>query len=185
MPNEMDSPGSEKQVVIGVITRARGIRGEVNVKPLTDFPGRFNDLDHITLEMTDGSVGEYKLERSRFVNGTVIIKISGVDDRNVAESLKGSYLCVPLTETVPLEEDTYYIFDLEGMDVCDLEGNRIGNILRVEQYPANDVLVIDTTASEIMIPAVKHYVLDVDKAGNRIVVDLPDDLVASSAEVRK
>ena len=172
--NEMNAPLSDELIAIGVIARARGIRGEVKVKPLTDFPDRFNGLERILLEMPDGSVESRELELSKFAGGNVILKMTGVDDRNAAEKLKGSYVCVTQAETVPLEEDTFYIFDIEGMDVFDLSENRVGSIARVEQFPANDVIVVGATAGEIMIPAVKRYVIDVDKDRNRIIVDLTD-----------
>ena len=183
--NDMNPPRSDDLVAIGVITRARGIRGEVKVKPLTDFPDRFNTIDHVTLEMPDGSVSSHEVDFSRLVSGSVIMKITGYDDRNAAELLKGSYISVTLAETVPLDQDTYYVFDIEGMDVFDHSANRVGKIVRVEQYPANDIIVVSTEYGEIMIPAVKRYVTDVDKDTNRIIVNLPDNWPTFPGEVKK
>ncbi len=163
-------------IVIGRIAKARGIRGDVHVAPLTDFPERFNDLDRVWLEMPDGSVVQRTVSHSSHNGSTTVLKLDGIDDRTEAETLRGAYISVDSTDLVELETDTYFVFDLEGLDVVGADGVNIGRVERVEQYPANDVLVVGTKDGQVMVPAVKNFVIDIDTVKRRITVDLPDGL---------
>ena len=63
---------------------------------------------------------------------------------------------------------------MEGLDVFDLDDKKIGFVKRVEEYPANNVIVIEKETEEIMIPAIKEFVIEVDLKANKIIVNLPE-----------
>jgi len=87
--------------------------------------------------------------------------------------LRGAYVCVTLGRVAPLDSNSYYIFDLEGMDVFDSSNNNIGIVKRVEQYTANDVIVVESETEEVLIPAVKEFVVGIDIEAKKLKVNLP------------
>jgi 16S rRNA processing protein RimM len=148
-------------VVIGLISRPRGVRGEMTLRPITNMPERFKGLDR-ALVRRNGEVREVTVESVREGGKDLILKFRGVDDRNGAEALKGAELGVRREDVWPVPEDTYYHFDLEGCRVVGEAGVEIGIIKDVLNMPANDVLVVVSGTREILIPAVKGVVKQVD-----------------------
>lgn len=171
------SSHSRAMVAIGKITKPHGIRGEINIHYLTDFPERFYDLDSLTIEKPDGSIALFGVERIKLEHETAKVKLRGVDDRNAAELLRGSYISVSADETVELDSDQFYIYDLIGLQVFDTNDILIGTIKDIEQYPANDVLVVATSDGPVMIPAVKAFMTQIDVEAGRMTVTLPDGLL--------
>jgi len=165
-------------VAIALVTAPQGIRGEVRVKPLTDFPERLGTTARVTAQIR-GERRSFEVERARpHGRGMYVLKLRGIDDRSSAESLRGAVLEVPRDKAVPLPDDTYYVFDLIGSAVYDLDGNKLGEIADVIGAAANDVYVVKADdGAEILIPAVKHVVRLVDVASRRVVVDPPPGLL--------
>lgn len=165
-------------IAIAVVTSPHGIRGEVRVRPLTDFPERLKRTASVTLEI-DGERRRYELERARpHGRGAYLVKLRGVDDRNAAEALRGVRLEVGEDEVVPLPEGTYYIFELVGSTVYDAGGARLGELVDVIKGGANDVYVVRLgDGTEALIPAVKQVVKTVDVRSRTVVVDPPPGLL--------
>lgn len=160
-----------------MIVGAHGVRGEVRVKPLTDFPDRFMSTKRLYIPAGEGRKA-YAVERVRPHGGLFIIKLADVSDRNAAEGLRGSLMQVPREEAVPLPEGTYYVFDLVGCDVVTPEGRRLGQIVDVFPTGANDVYHVRSDAGkELLLPAVKEVVLRVDVDEGIVVVDPPAGIV--------
>ena len=130
-------------IAIGRVIKAQGLHGEVKVEQLSNISDRFEFLREATLELKNGELIQYDVEHSRISGIFVILKLKGVDNRDEAEKLKGAYISVTLDKVAPLDRNSYYIFDLEGLDVYDSRDNKIGFVKSIEQYPANDVLVIE------------------------------------------
>lgn len=163
---------------IAVVGAPHGVRGEVRVKPLTDFPDRLERTSSVTVEI-DGERKRYKVERARpHGRGTYLIKLQGVDDRTAAEALRGVRLEVAQDELVPLPEGTYYIFELVGSTVYDAEGNRLGELIDVITGAGNDVYAVRCDdGTEALFPAVKHVIKRVDVTSRTVVVDPPPGLL--------
>ncbi len=179
-----ERPGPEDLVAIGRIGRPHGVRGWVGVIPLTDFPERFKSLDRINIEREGEPGFWYDVDEAAFKEGMVRLKISGVNDRDAAFALKGAYVSVMRRDTVPLEPDEHYAFDLEGLSVEYPDGTSIGRVLRIERYPANDVLVVETPNGDVMVPALKSIVRSVEPERGRIVADLPEGLPIVGRDTR-
>ena len=167
---------SDKLVSVGQVIKARGLRGELKVESLSDFSERFGHLNTVKLELKNGEVKSFEVERARIRDHILLIKLKGIDSRDAADALRGAYLSVTMNEIYPLDENSFYVFELEGMEICNSDGRRIGNVIRVERYPANDVLVVETETKDIMIPAVREFVREIDVNERRIIVDLPEEL---------
>ena len=158
------------RIRVGFVRRAVGLRGEVSVEPLTDDPARLRD----GLEVHAGR-SVRTIEHVRRTPRDVAVKFAGVDDRDGAELLRGTYLEVDAAAVAPLPEDRYYHWQIVGLEVVRPSGESVGTVVDVQEYPANDVWVVDRGDGELLVPALKDVVLEVDLAGGRVVVDLPPE----------
>ena len=157
-------------LLIGEITRPQGVRGEMRVRPYTDDPMRFEDLDEVYVKRGD----KYEARGITFVrlnsDDVVIIRMDGVSDANAVEALRGEKLYVDREHAVELPEDADFIVDLIGCRVTDDEGNDYGKITDVMQPGGNDVYVISGKRGEVLVPALKSVVIRVDtKAGEMLL----------------
>lgn len=157
-------------VAVGKITTAHGIKGEVKVASLSDNPNRFKKGSQ--MQVADG--GEVlTVAAVRFQNEVMIIKFREINDRNQAELLRGKILEVNEEEVAPLEDDSYYIFQLEGLTVVDEEGVELGELLEVIPGSANDVFrVRRKEGGFVLLPALKSLVKKVDLEQKTMTVKL-------------
>lgn len=160
---------------IGKILKPQGHRGAVRVLPLTDNPGRFRDMSRVRVNVADSRV-DLHMEEIHSHKEYVIIKFKEITDMNMAEKLAGGYLEVLREELLPLPSDSYYIFDVIGLSVLDASGLSLGKVTDVIQTGANDVYVVETGGKPLLIPALKKVVREIDLAGRRMVVELPEGL---------
>jgi 16S rRNA processing protein RimM len=161
-----------KLIRIGYIRRAVGLAGEVEVEPLTDDPARF----HSGLSVRAG-IAVRRVEKVRGGKSTVVLKFAGVDDRNLAEQLRGEYLEVDASQAQALPEGSYYHWQLVGLGVFDPDGHRLGELTDVLAYPANDIYVVSDGSDELLVPALAQVVVSVDLEAERMVVVLPAEEV--------
>ena len=161
----------ESPVVVGRIVTAHGVRGEVKVEPLSDFPERFARGSRLWLDGIERAVQSGRWQRSQ-----VILKLSGVDSRNEAEALRGKELTVPDIAELPAGEEVYYLHDIVGLRVETPGGETLGEVYDVLSTGSNDVYVVRGDRGELLLPALDDVVLEVDVPGGRIVVDVPEGI---------
>ncbi len=167
----------EELLQVGVITQTHGIRGEVKVFPTTDDAARFRDLKHVLLD-TGKETLPLEIENVKFFKQFVILKFKGFDNINDVEGYKRCPLLIERSEAVPLEEDEYFITDMIGMQVSTDSGEDFGVLKDVLTTGANDVYVIDRPSEgEVLIPAIKECILDVDIPGRKMTVHVMKGLV--------
>ncbi len=157
---------------IGYVRRAVGLAGEVEVEPLTDDPARFRS----GLSVRAGSIVR-RVEKVRGGSSTVVLKFVGVDDRNLADRLRGQYLEVEASEANSLPQGSYYHWQLVGLTVFDPAGRRLGELTDVLNYPANDIYVVSDGSEEVLVAALSEVVSSIDLTRGRMVVDLPEEEV--------
>jgi len=147
---------------VGVITSTHGVKGEVKVFPTTDDPMRFKKIKKVIMD--DGKEKkELEIQQARFFKNMVILKFKEFNNINEVEKYKKAELWVTRDKAIPLQKDEYYIADLIGMSVVSDEDEDLGLVDDVMTTAANDVYVIKTqTGEEILLPAIKSCVLDVD-----------------------
>lgn len=164
---------SEKRdVVIGKIVAPFGLKGEVKVVPFTDFPERFKERGEVYVG-SEAAGRMRPIESARSHKGSILIKFEGIDDITAAENLRGAEIRIRECDLVPLEEGSYYIHDLIGLDVLTTEGEDLGKVTEVLTGPAQDVYVTERA----MIPAVKEFVVSIDLQKRQIVVNPMEGLV--------
>ena len=169
-------------VAVAEVLCPQGNRGEVKVLPLTGRPERFAALSTVTA-WRDGRERVLTLTGWRPWRQFVILgfaELTGIDD---AESLRGALICVQAAERAPLPPGEYYHDDLIGLAVATERGRPLGRVTSIVATGANDVLVArDETGREILIPAVKAVVVQVDLAAGTIIIrELPGLLPDSPA----
>ena len=166
----------EQFLQVGVISSTHGIRGEVKVFPTTDDAARFKKLKKVLLD-TGKEQLELEVQSVKFFKQFVIVKFKGIDNINDIEIYKGKSLLVPREDAVALGKDEYYIADLIGMEVFTEEG-RLGVLKDVMETGANEVYIIDSDRhGEVLIPAIKQCILDVDIEGKRMKIRLMEGLI--------
>lgn len=162
----------EDMLQVGVITQTHGIKGEVKVFPTTDDAQRFKKLKKVTLD-NGKERRELEITSVKFFKNLVILKFKGIDDINEVEKYKKAALFVTREDAVPLEENEYFIADLIGLKVVSDEGEELGTLDDVLQTGANDVYVVkNDKGEEILVPAIKDCVKNVDIEGGEIILHL-------------
>ena len=166
-------------LAIGRIIAPHGIRGEVKVEVLTDFPERFKPGAHVFLGAgtEDPGARPAKIAAARPHKGGFLVKLDIVPDRNAAELVRNRYLLIPAADAMPLGEHENYLHDLIGLQVETTDGQQLGELREVLFTNANDVYVVGGPAGEVLLPALRDVVLQVDLATQRMVVALPDGLL--------
>lgn len=165
---------------VGAITQTHGIRGEVKVFPMTDDSSRFKNMKDLILD-TGKEMLHLEVTSAREQKNLVILKFKGYDDINQVEKYKGCGLFVTKENRVTCEEDEYFIADLIGMQVLekkDKEEILLGEIANVISTGANDVYVVTMDEEkEVLIPAIKECILNVDLTNKTMLVHLLDGLL--------
>lgn len=167
----------DELIAVAKVVKPRGLKGEVVADILTDFPERFEGLDHVTAVRENGERLELKIEKFWFQNGRVILKFAGVDAIERAETLRNSNICVPESEAVGLEPDEYFDWQLTGCTVETVDGQIIGKVRELMRTGGTDLLVIDGDAKEFLIPFANAICVEVDIENKLIRVDPPDGLL--------
>ncbi|MDF2473560.1 MAG: rimM [Anaerocolumna sp.] len=162
---------------VGVITTTHGIKGEVKVFPTTDDVNRFKKLKQVILDTGKEHI-ELEIEGVKFFKQLVILKFKGIDNINDIEKYKGKDLLVSRENAVKLNKDEYFIFDMIGLKVVTDTQEELGELVEVLATGANDVYVVKNTAGkEILLPAIKDCILDVDMDSKIIKVHVMEGLL--------
>ncbi len=168
-------------LLLGEILRPHGVRGELRVRLLTDYPERINDMERLYLgkDALSEDAEEYSVEYLRpHQDGYGLLKLAGIDDRNAADLLRQLFVMVALEDAVPLEEGEFYLYQLIGLAVQTQEGQSLGVIREVLETGANDVYIVDSpTHGEILIPVTDETILKTDIQAGLVVVNLPEGLL--------
>lgn len=171
---------SDERVIIGKIVGVHGVNGTILLLPLTDHPERFFKMKKLILERAGMPSQTVTVKKIKPYEGkdTFFVQLSGVDDRTVAESFKGSLVTVSKEERAELSEDEYWIDDIVGMKVIDdLTGAELGVLEEVLRTGSNDVYLIRTNEGQIRpIPALGEAIKKVDTESGQMRVDVPEGL---------
>ena len=173
----MADAGPSELVVIARAVKPRGLKGEIVAELLTDFPERFEDVEELVLVAPGGERRNGRLEDYWFQNDRVILKLADYDDVETAKELVGIEFAVPESERVPLDEDEYYDWELEGCTVK-VGAESIGKVQSVIKTGGTEILQIaDESGKEHLVPLVDSIVVEIDTAEKLIVVDPPEGLL--------
>ena len=167
----------EQFLRVGVISSTHGIRGEVKVYPTTDDPERFLDLDEVILD-TGREHKILEIEGVKFFKNQVILKFKGYDNINDIEKYLKKDLLVDREHAVELGENENFIADLIDLEVVTDEGKVLGTLTDVIETGANDVYAVKTPeGKEILLPAIRDCILDVNVDEKRMTVHVMEGLL--------
>ena len=165
------------ELQVGVITQTHGIKGEVKVFPTTDDAGRFKKLKEVIMD-TGRERLNLEIEGVKFFKQYVIVKFKGYDSINDIEKYKSAKLYVTREQAVKLKKDEYFIADLIGLNVVTDEGEQLGSMKDVMTTGANDVYVVERgDGAEILLPAIRECVKNIDMEKRQITVHIMDGLL--------
>jgi 16S rRNA processing protein RimM len=173
--DELAREKDNARICMGIVGAPHGVRGAVRIKSFTDEAeaiGRYGALEdengaQFTLRVIGGAKGD----------GMVIAMLSGVADRDRAETLRGLRLYVARAALPATAEDEFYHADLIGLAATLGDGTNLGKVIAVHDFGAGDVIEIDREAGQpVLVPFTRAVVPVVDLAGGRVVVDPPAGL---------
>lgn len=168
-------------LTVGYVLRPRGIKGEVKIEPLTDNMEQFEAWKTLYIEGAEGYL-PLEIKAKRYIKNHVYLYFHGYDNTDKAEKLRGKYLWIPKKLLGDLPDDSFFVADIIGCSIFTGQGQNLGIVDRVLHTGSNDVYVSKNLNKEILIPALKKTVLDVDIQAKKIIVDahelkglLPDE----------
>ena len=165
-----------RYLAIGRVVRAHGLRGEISVTVLTEFPQRFETTEQVYVGNEFEAI-PYRLDGYRWHKKNILLTLCGVTNRTQAEKLRGQFVQVPVEEAVPLPAGTYYLYQLIGLRVITTDGDYLGSVVDIIETGANDVYVVDHDGREILLPATADVVRSVDVEVGEMVVQVIDGLI--------
>lgn len=162
---------------VGIVSSTHGVKGEVKVYPTTDDMRRFKRLKDVIVD-TGKERLTLEIEGVKFFKQFVILKFKGIDTLNDVEKYRKATLYVTRENAVRLRKDEYFIADLMGLEVRDESDAKIGVLREVLETGANDVYIIDLDdGRELLLPAIKDCVLEVDVEAGFIKIHILDGLL--------
>lgn len=169
-------------IAIGKITKTIGIKGNLKIISLTDFPDRFLKLKKIFLfnEVTkqfllnesDGNYG-FEISECKVFDTYINIKFEGYNSIEKSGELKNSILMIDEKKRLKLEDGSFYFYELIGSEIFD-KGVLIGMIVSIVNYGSGDLFSVIKDDKEILIPFRKEFVKNIDVIKKRIDVELID-----------
>jgi len=163
-------------VLIGKIVGVHGLKGTNKFKSYAESLSVFYPGQSILIRDNRNRETSVELDWIKSHTGTPLISFKGVTDRDRAEALIGAELFIPETELPELDEDTYYWFELIGIEVYNTQEDYLGRITSIFPTGSNDVYVVKDKTKEVLIPALESVVIDIDLELKRMRVDLPEGL---------
>jgi 16S rRNA processing protein RimM len=162
-----------RDILLGVVIGAQGLKGEVNAKTFTHNPEHLGAYG--ALHAKDGRAFIVRAARTS-KSDIAVVSLEGVADRSAAEALKGTELFVDRAALPPPDDEEYYHADLIGLSAYDSEDRLLGTVSGLHNFGAGDVIAIARPdGSDILLPFTREIVPVVDIKDKRIVVAAPGE----------
>jgi 16S rRNA processing protein RimM len=159
------SPPTNERLTVARIAAVKGLAGALKIEPLTDFPERLSSGAEVYLE---GDLEPRRIAEANWVGRVPTLRLEGVSTREAAAALVGRYLELPARE---LPEGSYYWHQLEGLHVVDAAGAELGELVEVFRAGENEVYRVVGEQGELLIPALRSVVREIDLAAGRMVIE--------------
>lgn len=165
------SDGEPDYLVVGILRRPHGLRGEMVMQVMTDFPERLLQGVEVTLGKDHRKL---VIESTRPHAEGMLIRFRGIDTPEAARSLRNQSVFVPAADRPSLPDGHYYYHDILGCSVEDEQGHTLGVLLEILRTGANDVYVVQAKAGrEILLPAITDVIIGIDITRRLIRVRVP------------
>ena len=160
------------KVIVGKVVSPHGIKGQIRIETDSDNPNRFQINASISIADQAFTVTNSQEISPKYL----LLSLEGVTTRQKASELQGSAISVETAAIPKLPIDTYYHYQLIGMNVLDENSVLLGNISEILNTGANDVYVVTDDKNELLIPAVANVILMVDVNTHMMKISLPEGL---------
>jgi 16S rRNA processing protein RimM len=168
---------SGDRIALGIIRKAHGVRGEASVQAWSDSPERFNAVSAVTLVSPDeSSTRDAVVESVRIHAGRALLKFAGIDSPEEVQLLQNWTVEVPSSQARTLDEDEYFLHDLVGLRLIDVEGIDRGIVIEIEETGGGVLLVVDGPRGKFDVPFAADICTKVDLDAKTIVVNLPEGI---------
>lgn len=167
---------ADELVELAAVIRAHGLGGMLLLKPFNPDSALLYELKQVILRAPDGTHRTMKVLAAREHSGQILCSLEGVADRDAAEALRGSTMCVTRADLPEPDEGEHYLMDLVGLDVQDEAGKSIGVVEEVLEYPSAVCLKVVSDGAVWEVPHLERYLLEVDFDARIIRVAHLDEL---------
>jgi 16S rRNA processing protein RimM len=188
-PSSLDDPsGSEEEfhrasepdfLIVGRIIRPHGVRGDVSMMIITDYPERLLDTEILYVGPTHRP---HRVVGARRHRDAILLRFEGVPDRDGAEAFRNQFVYIRRCDAVPLEEGEFYFHQLENIRVVTDEGEELGRLVNFIETGANDVYIVHGPRGELLLPAIPEVILHVDVTAHIMTVHLIEGLIGDKNE---
>ena len=168
-----------RRLVVGRLRKPHGLKGECAVFPLTNDPAVVFAAGRLVWVVDlegEPVVGPLTIARSRPHHREWLVTFEGWSERAAVEALGQTFLAMPAEQLTPPEGDEVYLDELVGFAVRSVEGEPLGLVTRYYELPGGLTIEVQGPKREFLLPYRKEMVREVDRAGRRLVVDLPEGL---------
>jgi 16S rRNA processing protein RimM len=176
----LNKKADKSLVLLGRVNGAHGIKGELKIRPYSGEPQSL--LGYKCLLLTDGATSEsvaWNVEQARAHKSWAVIKLAGCDNRDRAEQLYRAEVFVRADELPELDEGEFYLRELEGRAVRTVDGHVVGTITGLLAGGAQDILQVENSGQEYLIPLVPEFIVAMD--ADAVTVSLPPGLLEINA----
>lgn len=170
-PNTGPSKGDEPVfVVIGKFRKPHGIRGEIRMTVLTDFPEL---LEIGQMVYVEPNYQPYQIKNTRWHGEDLLISLEELPDRTAVEIFRNTMVYMKSQDIPAPAEGEFYHHQLVGLEIVTDQGEILGNLKEVLITGANDVFLVDTPeGKEILLPDTEEVVLNIDKDNRTMLVHI-------------
>ncbi len=163
--------GGPVYLTIGKLQRTHGVKGEILMEILTDFPER------VVIDKTlfiGQKHDEYTVASVRPTGNKLLLSFEGLTDCDQVSILRNQLVYIKTEDANLLPEGEYYHHEIIGMEVVDENGNLVGSVAEIIVTGANDVYIVKTQDDELLLPAIRSVVLSIDQQSKKMIVRLPE-----------
>ncbi len=163
-------------VAIGRILKTSGVEGELKAAAYSGIPERFLHLKSLYIRTEEGFRG-FVIESVTVQDNTVLLRLKNISSREAAKALVGKEIFVPEEQRLEAPEGFFFLDDVIGLTVFDISGEKIGTVTDVISHSANEIFVIQAGQKEILVPAVRQFIKELNIPEGKMIVELIDGMV--------
>lgn len=175
------APGDLLQ--LGVVTGTHGLRGDLRVRPLTDDSSALLAAREVFLRDRQGVLTAFQVTAVKAHKAGLLLRLQGRENIDAVQMMVGCEVLMHRGDLPDLTDEEFYWFELEGLRVVDRRCGELGVLEEMFSTAAHDIYVVRGRYGEVLIPAVAEFVVEIDREGRRMLVDLPEGLVPEKDEI--
>jgi len=161
----------------GIILKPKGLKGEVKVEVITDFPESFLSRREYYAGKSVDSVERLKVKKAALAGGFAWLFFEGIDNMEKAEALTGWQLFVEEDQLLPQPDNRAYLHEIIGMKVLDRHRKEVGIVTNVIRMPAHEVYEVQVDGKKILLPAIDEFVEEFSLGEKYIIIPRFDEFL--------